>query len=60
MENTNIEIREIFGKKFKVVKISCTCICHRDNNVMDITHIQACCHNGLAEHFEEIKEEPKK
>ena len=33
------EIREVYGKKYEVTKVPCTCCCHRSNAL----HIAACC-----------------
>lgn len=33
------EIREVYGKKYEVTKVPCTCYYHRSNAL----HIAACC-----------------
>ncbi len=56
MENSNFEIKEMFGKKFKFIKTPCKCRCHQNNK---IKHIKTCCDNGIKTTYEEVIEEPK-
>lgn len=44
------EIREVYGKKYEVTKVPCTCYCHRSNAL----HISACCDNGWVEILREV------
>jgi hypothetical protein len=43
--NPSEEIREIGGKKYKVVKTPCTCMCH--SSKFEVMHVMACCQDGF-------------
>lgn len=48
------DIRYEFGKKFRIVKVKCTCPCHTDRNMM---HFLPCCdENQMVEVKELIPE----
>ena len=52
------EIREVYGKKYEVTKVPCTCYCHRSKNFYikfpHLLHIAACCDNGWVEILREV------
>lgn len=52
------EIRIIGGKKYKVVKTPCTCICHRFPEG-SVKHVMPCCIDGYKEHLVRVDDKIK-
>ena len=49
-----VKIREIKGKKYRVLKRKCLCFCHTMPEG-SVIHVRSCCSGGYSQHLIPIK-----